>query len=196
MGSAMLMHNFHRNVEAPADFTSEMAITNSAPHEFDVARFILGGKYTAVSAFRPSGIHASRTGGPVFMVLETDQGQLVNIEVNNNANYGYDVRAELVCEKGTVSLVGPVQARYDIALTSQERYPADWRPRFAEAYRLQNRDFVKFVQTGRFSETASDAFDGYCTAVVAEAAVESLATGKRTAIKIPEAPALYRRERR
>ena len=37
LGRALMMHFAHRNVSTPAWFTSDMAITNSAPHEFDVA---------------------------------------------------------------------------------------------------------------------------------------------------------------
>ena len=49
-----MMHIFHRNVETPASgFTGAMAITNSAPHEFDVIRFVLGAEFTAISAWQP-----------------------------------------------------------------------------------------------------------------------------------------------
>ena len=49
-----MMHNFHRNVETPnADFTGAMAITNSAPHEFDVVRHVLGTEYASISAYQP-----------------------------------------------------------------------------------------------------------------------------------------------
>ncbi|MGI9511135.1 MAG: Gfo/Idh/MocA family protein, partial [Geminicoccaceae bacterium] len=42
LGRAVMMHNFHRNMESPGPwFTGDMAITNSAPHEFDAAHFIL-----------------------------------------------------------------------------------------------------------------------------------------------------------
>ena len=41
---------------------------------------------------------------PVFMVLETTDGQLVNIAINNNAAYGYDVRGELVGEAGSIAM--------------------------------------------------------------------------------------------
>ena len=44
------------------------------------------------------------------MVVETTGGQLVDIEVNNNAAYGYDVRGEVVGEKGTALLRAPVHA--------------------------------------------------------------------------------------
>lgn len=193
LGAGIMMHNFHRNVEAPANFTGQMAITNSAPHEFDVARFVLGTDYKAISVFRPAGIDASKTGAPVFMVLETDKGQLVNIEINNNAAYGYDVRGELIGEKGSVFLNAPVHTRQNGQLISYERYAPDWRPRFAEAYRLQNKAFVNFVRTGKFPAIASDAWDGYCAALVAEAGVEALRKGERVSITAAEKPSLYNR---
>ncbi|WP_286197149.1 Gfo/Idh/MocA family oxidoreductase [Tropicibacter sp. R15_0] len=84
LGRALMMHNFHRNVETPAaDFTGAMAITNSAPHEFDVARHVLGAEFSSIiaqQARRSDGVVA-----PVVMVLETDDGQLVTVEDNNNA---------------------------------------------------------------------------------------------------------------
>jgi len=190
LGRAIMMHNFHRNVETPAaDFTADMAITNSAPHEFDVARFVLGTEYTGISAFAPKG--AGGKVGPVFMVLETVDGQLVNIEINNNAAYGYDIRAELVGEKGAISLADPVHSRLDIALTSRTHYAPDWRPRYGEAYRRQNRDFLSFVETGRFPEIASDCWDGYAAAIVAEAGVAALRAGQRAPVTMISKPEFY-----
>ena len=54
LGRALMMRNIHRNVATPAaDFTGAMAITNSAPHEFDEERHVLGCDYAAISAFQP-----------------------------------------------------------------------------------------------------------------------------------------------
>jgi myo-inositol 2-dehydrogenase / D-chiro-inositol 1-dehydrogenase len=192
LGRALMMHNFHRNVETPAaDFTADMAITNSAPHEFDVARFVLGSDYASITAFQP-GIRTERV-GPVFMVLETATGQLVNIEINNNAAYGYDVRGELVGEKGAVSLSTPTFTRRDLALHQLTDYARDWRPRYAEAYRRQNKAFLHFVRTGEFPAIAADAWDGYCAAVVAEDGVRALKEGRRMPVTLPVRPALYSR---
>jgi myo-inositol 2-dehydrogenase/D-chiro-inositol 1-dehydrogenase len=191
VGGAIIMHNFHRNVTAPTNFTGQMAITNSAPHEFDVARFVLGCDYAAISVFQPQGVDTSKTGAPVFMVLETTCGQLVNIEINNNAGYGYDVRGELVGEKGSVFLNAPIHSRINTALKAIKRYPADWRPRFAEAYRLQNKAWIQFIETGQVSPIAANAWDGYCAAVVAEAGVEALRTGTRVAVHLAKKPDLY-----
>lgn len=189
LGRATMMHNFHRNVEAPANFTGTMAITNSAPHEFDVARYLLGEDYVAVSVFQPAG---AGTGGAIFLVLETTGGQLVNIEINNNAAYGYDVRSELVGEQGTVHLTAPVHAQFNLALQSFHRYPPDWRPRFAEAYRLQNRAWVESIRTGVPSSIAANVWDGYCATRIAEAGVRSLAEKRRITLEPTEIPALYR----
>ncbi len=192
IGRALMMHNFHRNVETPAaDFTGAMAITNSAPHEFDVVRFVLDTEYAAVSAFQPK--RSDALVAPVVMVLETVDGQLVTIEINNNAAYGYDVRGELVGEAGSVQMAAPVQTLLDAALAQSAAYDADWRARYAEAYRQQNKDFLRFVATGDFPAIASDCRDGLAAAQVAEAGVRALKEGQRIAIPATPRPAFYAR---
>ncbi|MDX8532765.1 Gfo/Idh/MocA family oxidoreductase [Mesorhizobium sp. VK25A] len=190
LGRALMMHNFHRNVETPAaDFTGAMAITNSAAHEFDVVRYVLGTEYAAISAFQPR--RSDARVAPVVMVLETVDGQLVNIEINNNAAYGYDVRAELVGERGTIATNNVAYTRTDSALIQSTAYDADWRARYHDAYRRQNRDFLCFVMTGEFPATASDCWDGYCAAIVAEAGVKALKEGRRTPVEMIAKPELY-----
>lgn len=190
LGRALMMHNFHRNVETPAvDFTGAMAITNSAPHEFDVVRHVLGSEYTSITAHQPR--RSDARVAPVVMVLETTEGQLVTIEINNNAAYGYDVRAELVGEAGSVAMNNVAYTRTDMRLASSTRYDADWRTRYREAYVRQNRDFLKFVETGDFPGIASDCWDGYCAANVAEAGVKALETGTKQAVEMIARPEFY-----
>jgi myo-inositol 2-dehydrogenase/D-chiro-inositol 1-dehydrogenase len=196
-GAPIMMHNFHRNVSAPPHFTGAMAITNSAPHEFDIARFVLGAEYTSVCAFQPQvappGPDAGSAGtsiGPVFMVLRTDAGQLVNIEVNNNAGYGYDVRCELVCEHGSISLRAPAHTESNLHLGKTTDYAPDWRPRFADAYRQQARAWLRSIETG--AAAGASAWDGHVASLTAAAAVEALQTGREVAIRNARRPALYR----
>jgi myo-inositol 2-dehydrogenase / D-chiro-inositol 1-dehydrogenase len=172
IGNAVMMHNFHRNVSAPANFTGQMAITNSAPHEFDIARFVLDTEYDSIAVFRPAVAGSSAVGAPVFMVLKTETGQLVNVEINNNAAYGYDVRGELVGEKGSVFLRSPIASEIHVDLKTITTYAPDWRPRFAEAYRLQNTAWLKSIETG--IPVGANAWDGYASTLIAEAGVRSL----------------------
>jgi myo-inositol 2-dehydrogenase / D-chiro-inositol 1-dehydrogenase len=187
LGKALMFHCFHRNVAPAYDFRPEMAICNSAPHEFDVARWMLDSDFKSISVFRPP------TGGetaPVFMVLETVAGQLVNIEVNISATYGYDVRGELVGEKGTAFLRAPIHTDVNLGLKQINTYPADWRPRFVDAYRQQNRAWVKSINTGKPNLGAS-AWDGYCSTAVAEAGVEALHTSKTVTVTQIAKPKFY-----
>jgi myo-inositol 2-dehydrogenase / D-chiro-inositol 1-dehydrogenase len=187
LGKALMFHCYHRNVAPAYDFRPEMAICNSAPHEFDVARWMLGSDFKSISVFRPP------IGGetaPVFMVLETVAGQLVNIEVNISATYGYDVRGELVGEKGTAFLRAPIHTDVNLDLKQINTYPADWRARFVDAYRQQNRAWVKSIKTGKPNLGAS-AWDGYCSTAVAEAGVEALLTGKTVAVTQITKPKFY-----
>lgn len=190
LGRALMMHNFHRNVATPAtDFTGAMAITNSAPHEFDVVRHVLGTEYATIAAWQPT--RSDALVAPVFMVLETTDGQLVNIEINNNAAYGYDVRAELVGEVGSIAMNPVAFTRIDRDLASGTAYDADWRGRYADAYRRQNRAFVRFVETGIFPDIAASAWDGYAAAIVAEAGVRALAEGRKVPVAMIARPEFY-----
>jgi myo-inositol 2-dehydrogenase/D-chiro-inositol 1-dehydrogenase len=190
LGRALMMHNFHRNVETPAaDFTGAMAITNSAPHEFDVVRYVLGTEYGAIAAFQPR--RSDSLVAPVMMLIETMDGQLVNIEINNNAAYGYDVRGELVCEGGSISMNSPTYSNLDVSLKRVNTYASDWRDRYAEAYWQQNKAFLHFVQTGEFSPIASKCWDGYAASVVAEAGAQALKSGQKTNIEMIKKPEFY-----
>ena len=190
LGRALMMHNFHRNVATPAaSFTGAMAITNSAPHEFDVVRHVLGTEYTTISSWQPK--RSDARVAPVVMMLETTDGQLVTIEINNNAAYGYDVRAELVGEAGSIAMNTVAYTRTDMKLASSTRYDADWRGRYHEAYVRQNRAFLHFVDTGTYPEIASSCWDGYAAAVVAEAGVRALQEGRKMPVEMIAKPEFY-----
>jgi myo-inositol 2-dehydrogenase/D-chiro-inositol 1-dehydrogenase len=190
LGRALMMHNFHRNVETPAsDFTGAMAITNSAPHEFDVIRYVLNTEFSSIAVWQPK--RSDAVVAPVVMVLETTDGQIVNIEVNNNAAYGYDVRAELIGENGAIAMNNVAYTRTDLKLSNSIRYDADWRTRYAEAYRRQNSAFLDFVRTGVFPKIGSNCWDGYCAAVVANTGARALAEGVKLPVTMMAKPEFY-----
>src|SRR5690606_23770541 len=109
IGRPLLTHCAHRNAVALPFFTSEMPITNSAVHEIDAARWLLSEEITRVTAHMPrtSGLASAELTDPRLVVLETASGVVVDVEVFVNAQYGYDVRCEVVAEQGTVSLSTP-----------------------------------------------------------------------------------------
>ena len=54
------MHSRHRNPSVPAHYTSDMAITDTAVHDFDVVRWLLDEEIVAATVLMP---RRSRHGG-------------------------------------------------------------------------------------------------------------------------------------
>ena len=108
LGSPLLLHCVHRNKTAPAGQPTAVLITGSAVHEFDISRWLLDDELTGITVHRGrSARQSGRTRDPLLLVAETAAGCLVDIEVFVNAGYGYEVRCELVAERGTITLDTP-----------------------------------------------------------------------------------------
>ena len=111
------------------------------------------------------------------------EGVLHTVEVQVQAQYGYDVRCELVCETANVELPrvptlvdqNPVLVSKNLAAASA--YPADWRPRFAAAYRAELSAWVQAASAKRIPEGAATATDALRATIVANALVESMNNG-------------------
>ena len=189
VGAPILMHCVHRNASAPATFESAMLINNSAVHEMDVARWLLDDEFAAATVFRPQDRNPGGLWDPQFLVLETRRGILVDIEVFVGARYGYDVRAELVCEAGSITMApqAPVQVRISGEATSP--FAADWRAHFAAAYRNQLQAWVDAIRTDR--PAGASAWDGYAATATAIGCLEALHSGAKASIQLESRPELY-----
>ena len=116
IGAPLLVHSRHRNPSVPEHYTREMAITDTAVHDFDVVRWLLDEEIVATTVLVP---RRNRHGGdlqdPLLMLLETESGVLVDVETSVNIRYGYDIQGEVVGEDGTAALgdASPVIVRRD-----------------------------------------------------------------------------------
>jgi myo-inositol 2-dehydrogenase / D-chiro-inositol 1-dehydrogenase len=191
VGPALLLHCRHRNASVPPGFTSDMMITDSVVHDIDVTRWLLGQEIVAASVFkaRPSSLAPAGLQDPQMVLLETDQGVLVDVESFVNCQFGYDIRYELVGETGTISLGEEPGPRIRQQGRHHGPIPADWRERFGASYERELQEWVGGALAGRV--TGPSSWDGYATTAVAEAAVQSLATGRRATVELVDRPALY-----
>ncbi|PZS13547.1 MAG: inositol 2-dehydrogenase [Pseudonocardiales bacterium] len=191
LGRALLMHCVHRNSAAPGQ-SSATLISGSAVHEIDTARWLLDEELLTVTVHRP---RASAGSGamqdPMLLVFASASGVLVDVEVFLNAAYGYDVRCEVVGEAGTVLLDSPAPTSRRVAGQFTRALPADWRSRFAEAYRLELQDWVDGIAAAEPVRGAS-AWDGYVATEVAGAGIRAFGTGGRQDVVLRDKPALYR----
>ena len=190
IGAPTMMHGAHRNPSVPGHYTREMAITDTAVHDIDLARWLLGEEIVAAQVLKP---RRNSLGGdledPLLLVFETESGVLVDIETNVNIRYGYDIRGEVVGEQGTVSLAEstPILTRRGGSLTG--RVPEDWRERFIRAYDIEFQEWIDAIDgRGRFGPSS---WDGYAAAAVSDAAVRALHDGTRVAVELVDKPDLY-----
>jgi myo-inositol 2-dehydrogenase/D-chiro-inositol 1-dehydrogenase len=194
IGAPLLVHSRHRNSSVPDYYTREAAITDTAVHDFDVVRWLLGEEFVAATVLTP---RRSRHGGdlqdPLLMLLETESGVLVDVETSVNIRYGYDIRGEVVGEDGVAELAdhNPVVVRR--AGTFSGSVPMDWRERFLRAYDIELQEWVDALAAGA-GTTGPSAWDGYAAAVVSDAAVEALHHGSRTLVEMRDKPDLYAKE--
>jgi myo-inositol 2-dehydrogenase/D-chiro-inositol 1-dehydrogenase len=179
LGLPLLLHCVHRNPAAPASVPSGHLITGSAVHEIDIARWLLGDEIATVTVHTGrSSRAAGTTRDPLLLILETTGGVLIDVEVFVHARYGYEVRCELVGEDGTAALDAPAPTLLRRDRAAGRGLAADWRPRFAEAYRNELQDWIDGLRGARGTSSAlANAWDGYAATAVAEAGVTALESG-------------------
>ena len=193
-GTPLLVHCVSRGVSSAPGATSASSITGSAVHEFDVLPWLLGSPVTEVAwhAPRPA-LPDDGLQDPQLLLVRTADGVLSTVEVFLNAGYGYDIRCEVVGTRGALTLAEPVRLLADRAGTRSAPYAADWRPRFADAYRLELQTWVDTVRGGHpaggppgQSPGLPTAHDGLVAAAVSEAAIAAMSAGGRPVpVRVP-----------
>ena len=190
VGKALLLHCVHRMVSAPSYFESVMSIRSALVHEFDIIRWLLETEIVEIQIIKSSIRKDLDSVDPIMAIIKCANGAIVDVEVNANAKYGYDVRAELVCEKGTI-LMSP--SRKNELLINNEHsfsYGKDWRPRFADAYRNQNQAWINSILNNTTSE-GSSAWDGMISSFIADKGVQAFEEEKTVTIPVKEKPNFY-----
>ena len=186
-GAPLLLHCISRGVGSAPGASNESSVTGSAIHEFDALPWLLGSPIVEMSWHAPRCSSAAiGLQDPQLLLLRTADGALSTVEVFLNARYGYDVRCEIVCETGTLALTEPLRMVRDSARQRAIEYPADWRPRFADAYRLELQAWIDGITGGQPSADMASAHDGLVAGAVAEAVIRSMRDGGRTvAVELP-----------
>jgi myo-inositol 2-dehydrogenase/D-chiro-inositol 1-dehydrogenase len=189
VGNALFLHCVHRNLDYPPFYDSDALINATAVHDIDIARWLLGEEMVSVTVHTPRASSLVREGfqDPQFLLLESERGTLVDVEVFVNAHYGYDVRCELVGEQGTISLLPPATVSSRRAGVDGHAVAPDFRPRFATSYRSELQAWVAATAVGEVC--GATAWDGYAAGAVAQAGLESLETGSKTTVRLASGPA-------
>jgi myo-inositol 2-dehydrogenase/D-chiro-inositol 1-dehydrogenase len=191
IGRAYLYKGSHRNQAIPPDFPQSYVISQSAIHDLDAARWLLDQDIKEVYA---QGVHVdpaieANTMDLVLLTMSMMDGALASIEVFLSAQYGYEVTAEVVGERGVLTTLqlDPILVRFDH--TRSVAVPSDWLERFAEAYVIEVRQWVNVLRLAQ--QVGATAWDGYAALLVSDACLASLDSGQPEAVVGPPKPELY-----
>ena len=186
LGAPLVMHCAHRNPAVPHGFGSAMVVRDSLVHEVDVTRFLFGEEITSIQIVRPTANPGAPEGlqDPQIAILRTESGRHVDVELFVTTGVAYEVRTEVVGEKGS-AIIG-----LDMGLV-RKAAPGRWggvitpsfKERFGQAYDTEIQRWVDAVRAGT-NVDGPVAWDGYAAAAVCAAGVQSLETGQPVEVKM------------
>ncbi|MFB1296921.1 Gfo/Idh/MocA family protein [Mycobacterium sp. pW049] len=190
LGEPLVMHCVHRNPSVPSYFDSSLIVKDSLVHEVDVTRFLFGEEIASVQIVKPSSNPGAPEGviDPQIAILRTVAGRHVDVELFVTTGVAYEVRTEVVGEKGS-AMIG-----LDVGMIRKSA-PGSWggqitpgfRERFGRAYDTEIQRWVDAVRTG-VNIDGPTAWDGYAAAAVCAAGVESLETGLPVDVQLADRP--------
>lgn len=193
LGAPLMIHACHRNVSQPDGFQTEMGVSNVAIHELDICRWLLGDEYKSgqVLKVRQSACSTKGYDNPQIVLLETQSGARIDVEVQVADAYGYDIQCQVVCEKGTVNLPDPYAVVKRSNATRSFPILTDWKDRFIEAYDIELTHWVKTLEE-KGEPDGPSTWDGYAACVAADTLNRSRGTNQFLPIEMMDKPALYK----
>ncbi|OAN38755.1 Gfo/Idh/MocA family protein [Mycolicibacterium iranicum] len=190
LGEPLLMHCVHRNPGVPSYFDSSLIVKDSLVHEVDVTRFLFGEEIASVQIVKPNSNPVAPEGviDPQIAILRTVSGRHVDVELFVTTGVAYEVRTEVVGEKGS-AMIG-----LDVGMIRKSA-PGTWggtitpgfRERFGRAYDTEIQRWVDAVRNNTNIDGPT-AWDGYAAAAVCAAGVESLETGLPVDVELADRP--------
>lgn len=192
IGRAFLYKGVHRNAMVPPHWPGNGVVTGSAIHDIDAVRWLLGQEITEVYV-RGVRTHASfsdETRDMLLLHMMLSGECLATVEVSVAIEYGYEVSAEIVGERGTALTMQPGLALVRSREARSVAVSSDGLMYFQEAYVSELTHWVHAIQTGQTFPGAT-AWDGYMSLVVSDACIQSLHSGTLVAVSTPTRPGFY-----
>ncbi|AOF48629.1 Gfo/Idh/MocA family protein [Tetragenococcus halophilus] len=192
VGEPLMIHSAHRNIAQAAGFQTDYAITRVAIHEIDISRWLLNDEYDEVQVLKVK--QSKRTSGdwlnPQLMMFTTKSGQRIDVEVQTDGAYAYDIRCQVVGEDGTLDLPDPA------AVTKRKNQQVSyglgdhWASRFADSY---DEEFIEWA-TGILNDqlVGASTWDGYASCVTSDALIQSRKTGQPEKVTMIEQAEIYK----
>lgn len=192
-GELLMVHGVHRNPAVPNSwYTQDLLISDSVVHEFDVIPWVAGSPVVSVEVkyAKRNSLAPEQMREPILVIMELESGVLVDVEMNVNAQFGYQVATEAVFESGIARIGQPSgMERWNSGRFSIKDHET-FETRFADAYDSQVQRWVDAVARGELID-GPNSWDGYLVALNCEAGVEALNKPGVVSVNPPARPEFY-----
>lgn len=191
-GDLLMVRALHRNPSVPDSYTQDMLINDSVVHEFDVVPWLAGSRVVSVEVKHPrrNSRAPERLREPILVIMELENGVLVDVEMNVSVAFGYQVATEAVFEQGVARIGQPSgMQRWEAGRFIVKEHES-FVTRFEAAYDSQVQRWVDAVRRGDLVD-GPNAWDGYLVALSCEAGVKAMHEGGVVPVTAPERPAFY-----
>jgi myo-inositol 2-dehydrogenase/D-chiro-inositol 1-dehydrogenase len=151
-GSPLYCRTTARNVSSTGVTTSGL-YTNIAVHDFDILRWLFKDEWVSVTSNYPKRSSLSPEGlnDPLVVIAKMKNGLMMVADIFAFNNYGYDVRTEVICEKGSIEIGihGDVITRSNrvAGVGKGGEMDENWIPRFNDSYIAELRAWVQTITT-------------------------------------------------
>ena len=192
IGRPILFKGVHRNPTIPPHRPGAVVVTNSGIHDLDAPRWLLGQEIAEVYV-RGVRTHASfspETQDMLLMQMVLSGECLATVEVSVAMEYGYEVSAEIVGERGTAMTLQPDMALLRARQARSVPVSTDGIGRFQEAYVAEMTQWVHSIRAGQ-AFAGAHVWDGYMATLAAEACIQSLQRGTPVSVSTSARPDLY-----
>lgn len=152
-GKPTFFRTITRNV-ASTGATTPGLFTNIAIHDFDIFRWLFKDEWVSVQSHYPRKSLLSPEGiaDPLVITAFMKSGIMMVADIVAFNNYGYDVRAEVICEKGSIEIGinGDVITRSNRVMGAHTggKMEENWIPRFTQSYIEELRAWVGTITSG------------------------------------------------
>jgi len=194
VGAPLLSRCSHHVPMVFKGFRTENIITEAAVHEIDGMSWLVGDHFVSAQIIFPKKSEKASDEvlyTPLIMMLKTSTGIIVDADIFVKGYYGYDIQCEIIGEKGVVKLpdLAKVIVRTNNAIAKE--ISNDGLAHFEQSYCSELQAWVDATERDRHSG-GPDAWDGYAAAIVCDACLRSLESGREEVIGLTERPAFYR----
>jgi scyllo-inositol 2-dehydrogenase (NAD+) len=182
IGDPVIFKSVGRDKEPPPPSFLQSSVngtlfSDSAIHDFDLVRWLMDDEVAAVHSFAGLLACPELAGlddiDACLVNLRLARGGIGNVEAFRKSSYGYDIRTEILGSRGALR-VGYLQQTAELVLTGAGiSYDVvdHWLVRFADAYRIELREFVARILADKPVQPTGD--DGRRALAIALAAEQS-----------------------